>query len=150
MLNVNQDNLIILGVTEGTTVSEFIQVLTAAPGATMQVVDDNGAEVTSGDVMDTYMVKVVSGDGNLTVNYDIEVLVSVGNHSFDKLKVYPNPVNNILHIDNLPTNSQVSLKNIYGQTIKVVNSIDVHAGLDVSGLSDGVYLIVVEKDINRY
>lgn len=146
VLNVNQDNLIILGVTEGTTVSEFIQVLTAAPGATMQVVDDNGAEVTSGDVMDTYMVKVVSGDGNLTVNYDIEVLVSVGNHSFDKLKVYPNPVNNILHIDNLPTNSQVSLKNIYGQTIKVVNSIDVHAGLDVSGLSDGVYLIVVEKD----
>ncbi|MFW5877712.1 MAG: T9SS type A sorting domain-containing protein [bacterium] len=146
VLNVDQDALIIMGVTEGTTVSEFIQVLTPAPEATMQIVDEDGNEVTSGDVMDTYMVKVVSGDGNLIVDYDIEVLVSVGNHSFDKLKVYPNPVNNILHIDNLPTNSQVSLKNIYGQTIKVVNSIDVHSGLDVSGLSDGVYLIVVEKD----
>lgn len=64
--------------------------------------------------------------------------------------VYPNPTKNILnvHVDeNLGLPEQVTLFNTLGQTIynKAVNNAN-DLSIDVSGLSNGVYLVKVQKE----
>ncbi len=142
---VNEEAKMIMGVEEGTTVSELLAILIPAPEAVVSVVDADGNEVASGEILDGYQVKVVSGNGDLTVFYDIEILVSTADHEMAEMSVYPNPVRSMLYVENLTMNSQVTVKNVLGQTLVSMPSAEAHSGINVSQLSDGIYLLVVEK-----
>ncbi len=142
---VNEEARMIMGVEEGTTVSELLAILIPAPEAVVSVVDADGNEVASGEILDGYQVKVVSGNGELTVFYDIEILVSTADHTMAEMSVYPNPVRSMLYVENLTMNSQVTVKNVLGQTLVSMPSAEAHSGINVSQLSDGIYLLVVEK-----
>jgi hypothetical protein len=146
VLTVMQDELEILGVTAGTTVEELMNVLTPSPAATMIVLDSEGNEVTTGEVMNDYHVEVTSGNGAVSATYSIDVVTAIWDNTIVSLEVYPNPVREVLHVDNIQTNSTVTIKNILGQTMMVNRSVEIHDGINVSNLPDGIYLLIIEKD----
>ncbi len=73
--------------------------------------------------------------------------VSVGNLQLAVFssRVYPNPVNNVLHVEAMEEIDELIISNVLGQT--VVNSRQQNGvrsvALDVSGLSSGVYFVKV-------
>lgn len=145
VLEVKQDDLQILGVVEGTTIDELVGVLTPSPEATIIVVDADDQQVTSGEVLQEYKVVVTSGDGTLRNEYTIDVVTSTLENTVAAVKVYPNPVEQLLYVDNIETNSKVTIRNVLGQTMITKPSIEVHNGINVSDLPDGLYLLIVEK-----
>lgn len=71
---------------------------------------------------------------------------SIGENEFVNVKVYPNPAKDILSIDNLPSNASVSLMDLSGRTVSILNT---NANsFDVSSLSKGVYILKI-KSVNN-
>jgi alpha-tubulin suppressor-like RCC1 family protein len=64
----------------------------------------------------------------------------------NELKVYPNPVNNLLNISFDQTMNSVALYNLLGQEVitKLVNANE--TSIDVSALPSGTYLIKVNTE----
>lgn len=65
------------------------------------------------------------------------------NFAFNDLKIYPNPINNILNIDNNEPIDKLEINNLLGQTIliKIPNSLS--STLDSSNVATGVYFVKV-------
>lgn len=80
--------------------------------------------------------------GMLAVTAQLEELGTAG-FDISSLKIYPNPVNDILSISNNDIITQVSVTNLLGQKIlnSIVNSNDVK--VDVSQLAAGTYIVNV-------
>jgi hypothetical protein len=129
-----------------TTVEALIAGLTPAPSSVMTILDVDMAEKTTGDVLATDMVKVVSGDGRNEVIYSIEVLVSVYNSMIENLKVYPNPASDILYLENIPSDSNVRISDITGRMLMLKQAGEISSGVDLSGMKSGMYFLTVEKD----
>jgi len=86
---------------------------------------------------DAYYDNIVYNSDNLAVN-DVKK---------ENIKLYPNPVKDILKI-NIPNNENISELNIYnvaGQKVKTSNQSDIN----VESLSKGVYLIDIKTDKNK-
>ncbi|MCK5339006.1 MAG: T9SS type A sorting domain-containing protein, partial [Bacteroidales bacterium] len=64
-------------------------------------------------------------------------------NAFDKVVVYPNPVNNILNITNCE-GATVEIINVTGQA--VITKTDFNGTIDVSSVPDGFYLVKVTDD----
>lgn len=77
--------------------------------------------------------------------YDHNVSVGSLHLAFMSPRVYPNPVDNVLHVEAVSEIHELIITNVLGQT--VVNSGQqngaVSMALDVSGLSSGVYFVKV-------
>lgn len=61
----------------------------------------------------------------------------------DVLSVYPNPVQNVLHIRDLKFVSDVSLFNTFGQQVGALNSVSNNCTFDMSSLADGLYFVKI-------
>jgi len=142
---IDQDAASIV-VPASTTVETLIAGLTPAPSSVMTVLDVDMAEKTTGEVLDTDMVKVVSGDGRNEVSYTIEVLVSVYNSMIENLKVYPNPASDVLYVENIPSDSHVRISDITGRMLMLKQAGELSSGVDLSGMQRGIYFLTVEKD----
>ena len=81
---------------------------------------------------------------------DIGIITGIEKSLADNLEVYPNPVNTDVVIVKLsiPTNNvDISLYNSQGSRLKILRSIEEHQiMLDVSALSEGVYLLKIISD----
>jgi len=67
-----------------------------------------------------------------------------------ELRIYPNPVNNLLHIDNLNEVKRVSLYNLTGKTVLYKNNPDSNEILSLGHFSQGIYILVFDlKDGSR-
>jgi Secretion system C-terminal sorting domain len=81
---------------------------------------------------------------------DIGIITGIEKSLADNLEVYPNPVNTDVVIIKLsiPTNNiDISLFNSHGSRLKILRSIGEHQiTLDVSALSEGVYLLKIISD----
>lgn len=58
-----------------------------------------------------------------------------------ELKIYPNPTEGKLEIRNLPENSNLIISNIFGATIRKINSKSTTEIIDISNLETGIYFI---------
>lgn len=146
VLTVIQESLEIQNVSEGTTVEELINVLTPSPQATFAVVNASDEVVTSGEVLEGFKVVVTSGNGAVTNTYTIDIVTSTEEKIISSHSVYPNPVREVLYINNLDTNSTVVIKNILGQTMIKQPSLEIHDGINVTQLPEGVYILIIQKN----
>lgn len=75
--------------------------------------------------------------------------LSVSDRAVSQLAVYPNPINDIVNIDN-PDNAvleSVKITDINGRIIKTVgNKVLTSGQIDVSDLSNGVYMMTISTD----
>ena len=81
---------------------------------------------------------------------DIGIITGIEKSLADNLEVYPNPAKTDVVIIKLsiPTNNvDISLYNSQGSRLKILRSIEEHQiTLDVSALSEGVYLLKIISD----
>ncbi|MES2545311.1 MAG: T9SS type A sorting domain-containing protein [Bacteroidota bacterium] len=89
-----------------------------------------------------YTVTATNPDGTSTfvVNITIATLAipDLANTTF---KIYPNPVKDILHVISAESISEISISNLLGQRILYKSNLSSQEKLDVSTLSNGLYLI---------
>ena len=57
--------------------------------------------------------------------------------------IYPNPCNNILNINNIE-NADVSIYDMYAHLLLTDNSKDTWRSINISGLSDGIYIMHIK------
>ena len=71
--------------------------------------------------------------------------------SYNRLKVFPNPANDFVHIEsNYPIKS-VRIFNLSGQSIMVHNSTkNNRVSMNTENLDNGVYLVEIESDYSKY
>jgi ribosomal protein L14 len=74
--------------------------------------------------------------------------VGVNNLAAKQVKVYPNPVSDILYIKNLPENSSVRVADMSGRTIAVYNANELSSELQIntSEYENGVYTLFLTID----
>lgn len=99
-----------------------------------------------------------NGDGG-TINSvkliicNIQLPLSTGDTTFSNLKIYPNPTNGIVNIDlgnpNLDSKSIVKIFDIQGRIISTKEMINTIDNINISNLSDGVYLISIENGSSK-
>jgi hypothetical protein len=95
-------------------------------------------------------IKSFTADFGTSVIYSFTVgyTVNVDEVSLDELNVYPNPANEVLHID-LPTNTGNALVRVFDASGRVVITKELNvqsASLDISNLAAGLYNVVVSHD----
>jgi hypothetical protein len=148
ILTIDQLELMILDVEEGTTVEELAGMLIAAPGATITVLDGTGAEVASGDVAEGFQVKVVSADGTVEVVYDIMIIVSIGeNRDIATIVAYPNPTSGEVYLTGLHKDSEIGVYNITGHKVKTIRANELASGrLSLTDQPAGIYLVTVKLE----
>ncbi|MCY1367167.1 hypothetical protein D9M69_540900 [compost metagenome] len=66
--------------------------------------------------------------------------------SQDKVKLFPNPVTNVLNISGLKEVSNVAIYNLLGQEVMRKMDIDGDKQVDVSSLSPGTYLVKINTN----
>ncbi|MCF8451424.1 MAG: T9SS type A sorting domain-containing protein, partial [Taibaiella sp.] len=67
----------------------------------------------------------------------------------DKMKVYPNPANNIVSISVSSVEGQIAIWNMTGIKVAERKISDVKTSFDLNALTSGVYLIVWEHELSR-
>lgn len=90
---------------------------------------------------------VKNGDTTGTV-YSDSYLLSIGKNSKvnNSFNAYPNPVSNILTIENIKPSSIVSIYNINQQLVNSIDSKNSTLRLDMKGLKKGMYIIVIKNE----
>ncbi|GAB4295057.1 MAG: hypothetical protein Kow0068_19820 [Marinilabiliales bacterium] len=98
----------------------------------------------------TVMLIASNGCGSDTVYYDVNVnIIGIHNPLTFTVTIYPNPVNDLLNIDFSNENSDVniSLLSVSGQKVMDKQfSGTKHCEIDMSDLSDGLYILSITKD----
>jgi hypothetical protein len=140
------EDILEISVPENTTVESLVDGLVPAPEAMMKVYDVDMNEKTTGTVLNTDIVWVVSGDQRVSVTYTISVITSVYTPSMDQLQVYPNPASDVLFVKNIPADTYVRVSDITGRQVVMTQAGDIASGLDLSGMKDGLYFLSIEKD----
>jgi hypothetical protein len=148
ILTIDQLELMLLDVEEGTTVEELAGMLIAAPGATVTILDGTGAEVASGDVAEGFQVKVVSADGTVEVVYDITIIVSIGeNRDIATIVAYPNPTSGEVYLTGLHKDSEIGVYNITGHKVKTIRANELASGrFSLTDQPAGIYLVTVKLE----
>ena len=78
--------------------------------------------------------------------FNITTTLSADDISFESFVFYPNPVKDLLHLDNISL-TKASVYSILGQLIDVKSFENTTSNtLDLSSLESGIYLIVLEND----
>ncbi|MCP4310007.1 MAG: T9SS type A sorting domain-containing protein [Bacteroidetes bacterium] len=132
-----------------TDVSEFLTNIEIPGGAYLKLMDDTGAEKESGTILGTDQLEVTSEDLSTVVVYTLNLLVSVHDWAMADMKVYPNPVSDLLHIEGLEGSCQIELTSMSGQILKAVQTSDPVCELSVSYLSAGMYILrVTDSHLN--
>jgi Secretion system C-terminal sorting domain/Calx-beta domain len=135
-----------------------LSIYTGGCGASLNCLDyaDNGSasegeSLTIPSILGTvYYVAVGDYRGGYDApegNFKIDITTTaLSNESFDiqNLKVYPNPVTDILNIESSSTISKISMVNLLGQEVKSINN--PANAIDVSELESGVYLLKMTSD----
>ena len=81
--------------------------------------------------------------------FNITTTLSTGDNSFASFTYYPNPVKDVLHLDNI-TLSKASIYSVLGQLIDTKTFENTTSNtLDLANLESGIYLIVLENDLEQ-
>jgi len=135
---------------------------TTVPALTGSVIPSQTLTALNGLIADgTWTLTVddpYNGDGG-TINSvkliicSIQLPLSIEDTTFSNLKIYPNPTTGFVNIDlgnqNLESNSIVKLFDIQGRMILTKEMKTAIDNVNISNLSDGVYLITIENGSSR-
>ncbi|GAB4254863.1 MAG: hypothetical protein Kow0079_11440 [Vicingaceae bacterium] len=64
----------------------------------------------------------------------------------NQLKIYPNPANKFLHIENLPLNAIITLYNLTGEKVFSTKAVENTKTIPLNKLSSGIYVIEINND----
>jgi len=140
---------------DAATTSYSIEVAADVTSVTITAsATDDGASVTGAGAVDiSSLAEGASQDATVTVtaedgtvcSYTITInkLVGVENNLLNAVKIYPNPTQNILFIDNAE-NSSVEIFNLNGAMVKRMDVLNNNAEINVSDLNSGVYFLKVQ------
>lgn len=83
-----------------------------------------------------------------TASLAVLAQIALNTNGFDlsKFKFYPNPVHDILNVDYAQNISKVEVFNAVGQLVSVKCQTGVSTKVNMSGLSDGVYLVKLSSE----
>ncbi len=139
---VNATTLNISGdIRESTTVSAFLGNLVASEGATIKVVDSQGADKT-GNMSPGDKLVVTAGDGVTTAEYTIEVApTSVNDLSVKAVDIYPNPSSGKVNISGLALGNRIQVFNIIGDQLLDITARHSTEIISLEDQPDGVYII---------
>ena len=82
----------------------------------------------------------------ITTNESLTEFVTVlsnDNFVFNNLKVYPNPVTNILNINNDKIIDKIEISNVLGQTVLTKNINTFQSKIDISNFTNGFYFVKI-------
>ena len=68
-------------------------------------------------------------------------------NALEEVKVYPNPVRNILHINNVEK-ANIDIYSITGQRVKTIKNITGNQDIDVSDMANGMYILRMQDGQN--
>ena len=81
--------------------------------------------------------------------FNITTTLSADDNSFASFTYYPNPVKDILHLDNISL-TKASIYSLLGQLIETKSFENSTSNtLDLTNLASGIYLIVLENDLEQ-
>ncbi|KGO97091.1 T9SS type A sorting domain-containing protein [Flavobacterium enshiense] len=104
-----------------------------------------GTQLTNGTVY--YAVQTVGGcRGTSYLAVTATVTLGVNDFALSNLKLYPNPVADILNVENGQTISTIEVYSIAGQRVMVKAVDAMSASIDMSSLAGGTYLVKVVAD----
>jgi hypothetical protein len=72
---------------------------------------------------------------------DISVAIGINQESNAIIKLFPNPVNDMLYIENLQGVNKITIANILGQTVYVSPLITSQLSVNTSELNKGIYIV---------
>ncbi len=153
VLDIDQTLGEICCIDPGTTVEDFMALITPAPNATVKMLDTDGNPVESGTIGEGYTLHVTSGDETKQVDYTISITVGIDIISSQdnmEISVYPNPASDHVNIKGVQSGSRVVIRNTLGIIVKTVESKQIQNGtLSVSELPSGIYFITVRAEDYR-
>ncbi len=93
---------------------------------------------------------VTTDEGDCTgIHYTLkEAPTSISENTLESVKVYPNPVRNMLNIDNLSTEANISIYNMAGQLVISEQAVSGTNSIDLSSLSAGLYIVRMQDGNN--
>jgi hypothetical protein len=110
----------------------------------LSITDSTGAGCTSTYCDSSYLQK----SQNTIISVDVIPSETTGlnvNELSDLIKIFPNPVMNILTLE-ITQKSIIEILNIQGQLFKTLTAEDNKTSVDVSAFPDGVYIVEVKTE----
>jgi len=129
-------------------VSDFLANLTAAPNASVRVINSQGIENT-GFLKIGDRVEVFAGDNSTKVDYDIiNILDAVKNIKNSSICIYPNPSSGNFTLSGLAPGSKIKVSNILGRQLleKTANQDKIQLALE--GQPGGIYILKISNGPN--
>jgi len=138
-------NKVVEGVSDSLTVTEFLIGLTISDLASVLMLEGPGGDTITRpertDIADTQVIQVTAEDGTIQ-EYTITVWpVSVGNLIAPDVTIYPNPASDILYIRNLDGFDRLSVTNIVGKHVRMINIETKQLDINISNLENGLYFL---------
>jgi hypothetical protein len=143
---INQVTFLIsvTGAADQTSVGEFTNLLYPSFGATLKVVDKNGAVVTGNlNVHDKLIV--TAADGITTATYSFNFTVGVTPSFAKSVVMYPNPTTDRVIINGLAKGNRVRVLNGVGVTIRDVVVVNSTEYVSLSAQPAGIYIFVISS-----
>ena len=114
---------------------------------TLTAVPDSGYQFDawSGDATGTTTQITITMDANKTVTASFSTTLGVNEEQFKvPFKLYPNPVNTLLHIDSEDSIKKIKVYNSLGREVIVSSATsDI---IDVTNLANGIYFMIIETE----
>ncbi|CAL2088963.1 conserved exported hypothetical protein [Tenacibaculum sp. 190524A05c] len=114
---------------------------------TLTAVPDSGYQFDtwSGDATGTTTQITITMDANKTVTASFSTTLGVNEEQFKvPFKLYPNPVNTLLHIDSEDSIKKIKVYNSLGREVIVSSAtLDI---IDVTNLANGIYFMIIETE----
>lgn len=145
---VDQVGLLVNGVYENTSISDFQANIEGASGAAVIVLDENGNEKSSGVVEASDMVQVTSGDESIVVLYSIgELLVKVELSNAQNIQLYPNPSSGVINVTGLIDGQRIQVYNSLGGLVADRQVVSDHDIISIDDQPSGLYMMIIgDKD----
>ena len=136
--------------TTGTNVADFTKISQGeyiqAPADDWTLVEYNlsnyiGQEIYVG-------IQCISDDSFIFMVDDIEIdnPVEVNENAITNIKIYPNPVNDVVYIANAE-NANIVIVNMLGEVVANVNNASSNQNIDISKLANGTYFVKVDGEV---
>ena len=133
-------------ITASTTVAEFMQRITPAAEATVEVIDADGNVKTTGNMAEGDYIKVTSGDGVLVSWYAIILNTSSRMPVLRDLNMYPNPTDGQLNFSGLNPGNRIRIYSTQGQLLREIETHTDHQTISLDNVPEGLFLIIISDE----
>jgi len=147
---IDQVKLVIKVPATGLNIATFFAKLYPSFGATLSVIDKNGATSTLTNLASYDKLLVTAADNSTTATYTIEFATTVSPIE-TSIKMYPNPTTDRVVINGLTVGNRVRVFNAVGVTLRDVIVDNATEYVNLSAQPAGIYVFVIsngEQHIN--